>query len=41
MALLTRKPKRQPKFDAVRTGWLSAGMLIGSAITLLVFWVLR
>jgi hypothetical protein len=41
MSLLTRKPRRQPRFDAVRTAYLSAGMVLGCAITLVVFWVLR
>ena len=41
MSLLTSKPKRRQRFDAVRTGYLCAGMLIGCAATLIVFWIMR
>jgi len=41
MSLLTRKPRRHLRPDSVRTVYLSVGMLIGCAVTLAVFLVLR
>jgi len=41
MSLLTTKPRRHLRPDSVRTVYLSVGMLIGCAVTLIVFWVIR
>ena len=39
MSILTTKRRRRPA--DVRAAWLGAGMIIGCAMTLIIFWVLR
>jgi len=40
MSILTTKRRRRPVAD-LPSAWLGAGMIIGCAMTLIIFWVLR
>ena len=41
MSLLTGRPRKPKRADSVRTAYLGAGMVLGCAVTLVIFWVLR